>query len=219
MKIRHFIIAIAVLAFSANSFAQEFRLGGKIDVAGNWITGSLVDRGTRVIPHTSVCGGITGEYEFGDNIVLAAEILYSGKGYSDITDYINLSDVSKSTLLYRVESGYLQVPLLLGYKVDDSNKCTVFLGPEFGYTLFAKKYEVLNGKRSQNVNVKDWFNPFNLALALQIRYMFIENLGVEVKFDWGLTRTLKDESYKQLFVRNNTHNMGVQLGLVFNFEL
>ncbi len=219
MKIRHFIVAVAALAVSVNSFAQEFRLGGKIGVTGNWITGSLVERGTRVIPHTGINGGFTAEMVFDDNICVAAEVLYSGKGYTDITDKIKLEDLTKTSALYGVNCGYLQIPLLFGYGVDSENKLTLFLGPEFGFALHAGQYDIVDGKKLGSVDVKDWFAPFNLALALQARYMFLDNLGVEVKFDWGLTRTLKDEAYKQLFVRNNTHNMGVELGLVFNFEL
>lgn len=219
MKLRYFIVVLVFLALGSSSFAQEFRLGGKIGVTGNWITGSLVDRGTRVIPHTGINGGFTAEMVFDDNISVAAEILYSGKGYTDITDYIKPEDLTKTSNLYGVNCGYLQIPLLFGYSVDNENKLTLFLGPEFGFALHASQYDIVDGKKLGSVDVKDWFAPFNLALALQARYMFLENLGVEVKFDWGLTRTLKDEAIDGLFIRNNTHNMGVQLGLVFNFEL
>lgn len=218
MKLKYLTIALASLALCFNAGAQDFRLGGKIDVSGNWITGAMVERGTRVLPHTGISGGITAEYEFDDNFVIAAEVIYSGKGYSDITDIIN-TDLSKSSLLYRMDCGYLQVPLLFGYKVDEAGKCTLSIGPEFGYLLHAKQYTRANNQKGNVTNIKEWFKPFSCSLALQARYMFLENLGIEIKFDWGLTRCFKDQFYKELFLKNNTHNIGVQLGLVFNFEL
>ena len=210
MKIKHIIVVAAALAMCAGAQAQN-SIGLKAGISGGWIQGVVLTPGARVIPHPALYGGVTGTFYVSDNVFAQAELLYAGKGHSEATTVGRLHDK------YSLNMGYLQLPAMVGITLADG-RCSVMAGPEFGLLLHASDIDNIDGRVSKT-NCKDICKPFNFAIALQANYMILPNLGVDIKFDWGLTKTFKDEAYKILDIKGNAHNLNVQLGICYRFEL
>lgn len=212
MKARHIVISLAALLLCTLSQAQ-INIGIKGGISGGWISGVVLTPGARVIPHPSFSAGIAGNFELSENLIAQAELIYVGKGHSEITTIGELKNK------YTLNMGYLQIPAMIGYRLADG-KCTIMAGPELGILLHAKDINNLNGQVLK-MDYKESCNPLNFGLGLQANYMFIPNLGIDVKFDWGVSRTFKQSAYDELGlgVKGNAHNLSVQLGLCYMFEL
>lgn len=210
MKLRKLIISIAALLVCTLSEAQV-NLGVKAGVSGSWISGVVLTPGARVIPHPSFYAGVSADVQIGEDLVAQAEVIYAGKGHSEVT---TVGDIKNK---YTLNMGYLQIPAMIGYRLGDG-KCTLMAGPELGILLHAKDIDNLNGFVTKT-DCREICNLLNLGLAVQANYMFLPNLGVDVKFDWGVTRTFKQSAYQEIGLKGNSHNMSVQLGLCYVFGL
>lgn len=210
MKIKRIIVVAVALAMCIGAQAQN-SFGLKAGISGGWIQGVVLTPGARVIPHPALYGGVTGTFYVSDNFFAQAELLYAGKGHSEVTTIGGLHDK------YSLNLGYLQLPAMVGLTLADG-RCSVMAGPEFGLLLHASDIDNINGQVLK-INCKDICKPFNFAIALQANYMIIPNLGIDIKFDWGLTKTFKDEAYKILGIKGNAHNLNVQLGICYRFDL
>lgn len=203
---RSFLL-IAVLAVCTSASAQSFWIGPKAGLSASWITHTNLDLGDKVVPHNFFDAGLFASYDFGEELMVQAELLYSGKGHTDRnmeTDY-----------KYSRHLSYLQMPLLVGYKFADE-RLHIMVGPELGYLLSSRTRSDDPGDRVGDTT--DDCNRFNIALAIQFAYYFLPELGVDVKFDFGLNRTFKqDFSYGSF--DDKGRNMSLQLGLCYRFEL
>lgn len=202
----YFRILVVATALSVGTFAADAQtwLGVKGGYAMSWIRGTVLNStDEKAIPHSNGYGGVYAQYCFDGPWVVQAEILYAGKGHTD-----------KNILtgaIYRRALSYIQVPLFVGISGMD-DKFNVMLGPELGYLLKSTTHE--NGEKW---NSTDECRRFNIALGLQFNYMFSDNLGADVKFDFGLNKTFVGD-YKGI-IENKGNNMSVQLGICYRFEL
>lgn len=208
------VSAALICSASITCSAQSFWIGPKADFSASWITHTVLNPGDMTLPHNGFQAGMMASYDFSEDMMVQAELLYASKGHSDRN---TLTDCK-----YSRNIGYLELPLFFGYKLDDE-KFHIMIGPELAWVLHCQtKEQVLVGSGIQEIpndKAKEDCNPFNISLALQFAYYFIPNLGVDLKFDIGLNRTFnKDFAYKGK-VPDNGHNMGVSLGLVYRFEL
>lgn len=215
---KFFRIAAVSAALLCSAFitcgAQSLWIGPKADFAGSWITHTVLNPGDKVLPHNGFQAGLMASYDFGEDMMVQAELLYATRGHSDrntITD-----------LKYSRNIGYLEIPLFFGYKLDEE-KFHIMIGPELAWALHCTtKEQVFVGDKMQELkndkSIADC-NPFNISLALQFAYYFIPNLGVDLKLDFGLNRTFNKEFAYKDKVPDNGHNLGVCLGLVYRFEL
>lgn len=195
------LLFIAVLLASCVTAKAQTQFGAKGGLSVSWIPGTVINGDEVVKPHNSFYLGGTASWELSDAIILQTELLYAGKGYSD-----------RSTLLnekYSRSLGYIQIPVFIGMNLDD--RCYLMAGPEFGYLVYAHKNDY--GVESSG---RDECNPFNLAVALQATYMITDMLGIDIKADWGLTKTFKGDYLG--VVENTGHNVSVQLGLCYRFD-
>lgn len=201
MKAEKIILTIALALFAgAGAFAQDgIGLGLKAGVAGNWIPGTYVDVGDDVLPNFGFYGGVYGFAEFSDTMFGQVELLYSRKGI-----------YTKSPLLgkYTRNLSYIQLPLLVGFKLHD-DAVNIAFGPAFAYCVGnTVKAQTLNPSSASDVA------PFNLSAIVQARYAITESFGVDLRFDVGLTRTFKSESASH---PDKGHNSSIQLGVSYMF--
>lgn len=194
--------------------AQSFWIGPKADFSASWISHTVLNPGDKVLPHNGFQAGLMASYDFGEDMMVQAELLYATKGHSDRNTLTDLK--------YSRNIGYLELPLFFGYKLDDE-KFHIMIGPELAWMLHCTtKEQYLEGtqiKDGPEIDAKGDCNPFNIDFVLQFAYYFIPNLGIDLKLDVALNRTFRPEfAYKEK-VPDNGHNMGASIGLVYRFEL
>jgi len=212
MTNKSFILTAAALLVCLSASAQiDFGLKGGI--SANWIPKTFVGNAYSVVPQPAFYGGFTGEYELADSFILQGEVIYAGKGHSH-----NFYTETGEKHGYRAQLHYVQVPAYFGYKIEDVNASVMF-GPEFGWLFAAKASELYGSTTLQSMSIKEYCAPFNLALAFQLSYMFTDNLGVDVKFDLGLTRTFNEPyEYRGLIIEDQGHNTSVLFGFCYVFD-
>lgn len=216
MKARHIAISLAALLLCTLSQAQT-NIGVKGGFSGGWTNGVALLPGARVVPHPSLYGGIYGNVLFGDNLIAQLELLYAGKGHSEYT----VSDLGKNN--YALNMGYLQIPAMFGVNLADG-KCSVMAGPELGILLHAREISRTSGPAvEKDIVVKndyrEYCNAASFGIGIQANYMVLPNLGIDVKFDWGLSRVFKSEILETLGFKTNAHQLSAQIGICYNIEL
>lgn len=196
------LTAIALLALSTNLQAQTWHFGPKAGYAASWMPGTTINGDEQsILPHSSFYGGFLIDCYFGEMFYAEADIIYAGKGHSD---------KGGIDVRYSRQLNYLQMPLLFGVSFAD-DQATVAIGPEFGWLMSStvKRMELPKYKDTESCN------RFNIALGLQLEYMISDELGVDLKFDWGLNRTMK-----HYFDANDKgRNLSLQVGVCYKFEL
>ena len=207
MRAIRILIALALaLAMGAGAFAQETPdFGVKAGIAGNWMPGTFIDADDVVVPNFGFYGGAFVSQDFSDFFFGQVELLYSRKG-------VSTHKLVNTAVKYSRQIHYLQLPILVGMRFADE-RLSLMLGPEFGYCLGTKVYDgnaVLPDPSSMG-NVR----PFNFAIALQSCYWITENLGLDLKGDFGVTPTMKDAQVKD--VKDRGHNLSIQIGLSYRF--
>ena len=193
-------IAAALLLTVTFANAQTWYITPKAGYAASRMPGTKIYGYERVVPHSSFYGGVAVNCDVNGLLLLESGIMYAGKGHTDRSEIDGR---------YSRQLNYLQLPLLAGIQFADGN-ASVVAGPELG---FLTNSTVKEGPLKWN-GTDDCYR-FNIALGLQLNYMVTEELGVDLKFDWGLNRTLThfhDEEDKG-------HNMTIQVGLCYRIEL
>lgn len=202
MKSLKLMIVSAALILSATAaMAQDLRFGVKGGIAASWLTHTVMVGDETIYPHNSIYAGALLNYEVSDNFILQTELIYSGKGHTD---------KNSENVRYSRRLGYIQLPLFAGYRIPDKD-FTIMAGPELGCLVHSAT--VVGDKKA---NSTDQCRPFNLAFAVQTNYMINYNLGIDFKFDWGLTPTFKSGMYADK-VNDDGHNFTVQVGLSYLF--
>jgi hypothetical protein len=112
-----------------------------------------------------------------DKFHLQPELLYSTKGNR------SYNQIGDSKLVTRMN--YINMPILLGWRID--NKTTFTSGIELGY-LVSVHHIILSARENLNES-KNYPSKFDAGIAIGIKHAFIKNMGVEVRYNYGL-RTL-----------------------------
>lgn len=209
MKARKLILAAALaLSMGAGASAQdEWEFGVKGGIALNMMPGTTIDAGDRYQANFGFQGGAYAAFYISDMWIAQLEILYSRKGVSTI-NHAGEELLGGSALTFTRNIHYLQMPLLFGFHSLFNDKVKLMIGPELGVYL---GNEVISNYVSP-YSLDDYeCNPLNLGLGLQATYYVIDCLGIDLKFDFGLTRTFKDST------ADRGHNSAVQLGVSYRF--
>lgn len=211
-------ILLGILLFCNSGKALETAWGFKAGIAGSWIPGMVMQDFTSTpLPCVGPYGGAFFEAELADNFLLFTELCYCGRGHMDRYEYFGY--VSH----YFMRLSYLELPVMAGFRMLD-DRLTFYLGPELGVCLGGNAVSKDNQGKKISASARDVLNPVTLNLALLGNYMFSDNFGIDVKFDFGLTRTFKGDkvvfgegAMRRGFV-NRTHNIGVQIGVCYKFD-
>lgn len=215
------IALVAAFAACVSAAAQsDFTLGPKVGFSMSWLPQTVLVGNEKVMPHNGFYAGVGFDWEFAENVIFGADLVYDTKGHSDRVD-------SPEGVLerYNLNLGYVKMPLYLGAKFF-GDKFWVQAGPSLNFlTNATSKHTVLD--KVTKTNVYKVCNPFVIALDLTLSYMITDELSLDVRFDWGASRTFKkgSDSYFSESIFKNTksidrgHNVGVMLGLSYQFAL
>lgn len=199
------VMAMTLTLIGAHhAYAQEILIGGRIEPAVGWITGSdwadAIDywddnfTGEPHKPRLSFSGGAVFAFGFSPGIALQAEILVShlGGNYSYNYTGITVEGNQRATLL--------QIPLFLKPRVATAGGDFYFLlGPTVGVFLSDITYE----ESAMGLTVEDEIEPDNsviagLAVAVGHEWDLARGaFGVEVRYTRQLTEATEDFNARQ----------------------
>ena len=209
MKAGKFISVVALALFmGVSASAQgEWEFGVKGGVALNMMPMTTLDPYDKFKANFGFQGGAYANVYLSDFLMGQVELLYSRKGVSTI-NHAGQVAFDGAALEYERDIHYLQLPVLIGFHSLMDDRLRLLIGPELnvylGDTIKANYVSIFE---SENYQV----NPFNLGISAQSTYFITDSLGIDLKFDYGLTRTFKSST------NDKGHNFGVQLGLSYRF--
>jgi hypothetical protein len=196
---RIFLVATALVLFSAGSFAQGgFRLGVKAGANLNKITGQSFNDGFDLSYHV---GGFA-EIDFNQKWGIQPEVLWS-QSTTKRTNFDNLyptivnSTVSKDQ---KINLDYLAIPILLRYNVG--KMVTLNAGPQFGILINQDKSFVQNGQAAFKNG------DFSMVLGGQLNFNFLRIYG---RYNIGL------QNLNDLGNQDKWTNQQIQMGIGLRF--
>lgn len=204
MKAKSLFTCALALLIGASAFGQGFHFGVKGGISGNWMPRTNINIDDTPVMNVGFYGGVTGTLFLSDMYFLQAEALYTRKG---------VSTNSELTGKYSRNISYIQVPVFFGLALGSDDALRFMLGPEFG---FAVGNQVVTNA-ALNPAGGDKYKPadFNFGIGFQISYFITDGLGIDIRFDKGLTKTLKRTVTAA--PEDNGTNLGVMLGVSYMF--
>ncbi|MEO7445828.1 MAG: porin family protein [Ferruginibacter sp.] len=183
------LMATGIIMGSA--FAQTMSVGVK---AGANFANLKPEGSSPYSTKTDLHGGLLFHIHVTDKFAFQPEVVYSGQGAKS---KVNSKD--------KINLGYLNVPLLGQYMF--SNGFRIETGPQAGILMSAKA-------KTSNVStdIKDELNGFDLAWTAGLGYKSTGGLGVDARYNFGLSNINKDDAAGKL--KNNV----IQVGLFYQFN-
>ena len=204
MKTKSLFTTVLALLIAVSASGQGFHFGVKGGVSGNWMPGTNLNVDDYPIMNVGFYGGVTGTLFISDMTFLQAEALYTRKGVSTNSDI---------TGKYSRNISYIQVPLFFGFAVGSDDALRFMAGPEFAFAV--GNQVVTNAALNPAGGDKYKPAPFNFGIGLQVSYFVTDGLAVDLRFDKGLTKTLKPTA--STVAEDKGTNLGVMLGVSYMF--
>lgn len=136
--------------------------------------------------------GVSYEYKFSDNLAVQPEVVYSMQGAK-----------AKDAKDTEAKLGYINVPVMVKYY--PINQFFVAAGPQVGFNVSAKSKD-----GGVEYDLKDDIKKVEFGLGVGLGYEFYKNIGIEARYNFGLSKILKEENIK-------TKNEVAQIGLFYKF--
>lgn len=200
-KMKTLVLAALLICGVGSTYAQnreKVRLGVEAGMTVNTIKNSYDDADRKV----GFDAGLRVDVNFTDNIYLGTGLQYMMKGVK----------TSGEGWESKVNTGYLQIPIHVGYRYDFNETIGIF--GEFGPFLAIgvngqKKYE--SGRQSKDYDVfgdpdEGYAKRFDMGLGLHVGCEIIQHWQVALGYDWGLIDMYKGPGDK---VRNGSLRLGV----------
>lgn len=205
MKKLFIALAFAVLAISAG--AQGFQ-------PAVWGVRAGVDfmrhsgyKSTNELSFPPLAGVYAGALAEWDNVFskfgVRVELDYAATGNktkAKAEDYIKIN-----------RTHYLVLPVMLEYGFLE-NDLRVMAGPQLGLCLGGSTKIKSGGVTDKTAWSKDSYNTFDFSVVFGVEYMFMDQLGVELRYNLGITSVLAASVSSTCRA-----NRGFQLGLVYKF--
>jgi Outer membrane protein beta-barrel domain len=150
-------------------------------------------------------GGISVQIPVNKKLSVQPELLYSSKG----------DGIDQIVGGYKSERlNYLNIPVLLTYSFD--KKTSIVFGPEFGY-LLSDILVVLNGGGTTINVTKSHPSKFDVAAGLGLQYKLIKNIGIEVRYNYGLNTLYSVDALGNRYPGKKGANRVLQIGIKYLF--
>lgn len=200
-KMKTLVLAALLICGVGSTYAQnreKVRLGVEAGMTVNTIKNYYNDADRKV----GFDAGLRVDVNFTDNIYLGTGLQYMMKGVKS----------SGEGWESKVNTGYLQIPIHVGYRYDFNETIGIF--GEFGPFLAIgvngqEKYEY--GRHSEDYDVfgdpdEGYAKRFDMGLGLHVGCEIIQHWQVALGYDWGLIDMYKGPGDK---VRNGSLRLGV----------
>jgi len=210
------LVALTCFGTAAKAQGLDWHVGAKAGYDASWVPNTVTVVGAVKLPHSGFYAGVTADCVIGEIFLIDLEAIYASKGYA--TKY-GINGIANERL--QIDLGYVQFPLLFGVSLAD-NRFNLAIGPEFGILCNAASIYTDFYENTYKEDIMSLCEHFNIALGLQFSYMFIDNLGIDLKFDWGLNKTFNTGTIiapgsGQKITFNYAHNISAEIGLCYKF--
>lgn len=201
------LILGAAIAVSSLSFAQQFGIKGGMNVSSLSKDAGLSDQKSKI----GFNAGVFANIPLAANFSIQPEVLYNDLGSKvDQTTTFNNNTFTNS---YSRNLGYISVPVMIQYNATP--QFYLEAGPQASFLVNAEdKYKsTVNGNSNSNTVglKKSDFETFDLSVGIGAGYYFTPQLGLNVRYNAGVTDIIKNNSNDG--VRNNNF----QVGLAYKF--
>ena len=194
------VLFVVCLLIASNCNARDFKFGVKTglnfsNIAGD---GSSGEMNTRYY-----VGGFFHK-PISEVVSFQPELLISMQGAKVDTGGMNFD--------YKVNTSYLNIPLLLKIRLGDWNRVHLFAGPQVGFPLKSEEV-VTRGSRKEIYNIKKHVNPVDFSLNLGFSFYVREDLALDLRYNRGFSKVYEFEND----VDDEDYNSVIQLGASFSF--
>lgn len=200
-KMKTLVLAALLICGVGSTYAQnreKVRLGVEAGMTVNTIKNYYNDADRKV----GFDAGLRVDVNFTDNIYLGTGLQYMMKGVKS----------SGEGWESKVNTGYLQIPIHVGYRYDFNETIGIFgeFGPFLAIGVNGQgKYE--SGRHSKDYDVfgdpdEGYAKRFDMGLGLHVGCEIIQHWQVALGYDWGLIDMYKGPGDK---VRNGSLRLGV----------
>jgi outer membrane protein with beta-barrel domain len=194
---RTVLLAIVAIAFSATTQAQTTSFGLKAGMTGSNM--KMSSSGFTISLKTKIgfYAGAFAEVGVSEKFAVQPELFYSSMGAK-----MKLSD-SGQNFSATENLGYISLPILAKYKTDGFS---IFLGPQISYLLSAKSKD---SESNSSVDDKDEYKPIEIAGVIGAGYTFTNNLGIDARYQVGLSNLVKDNEGTDGTAKNSAFMVGL----------
>lgn len=161
---------------------------------------------------TAFNAGVFANIPISTNFRFQPEVVYSNQGGANS---INTATPTGSvTTHYKSELNYINVPLML--QLQTTKGVYVEVGPQVGYLLNAKNKNTDAGSSNSEMDIKDQLKKWDVAASGGIGYLSRIGLGINARYNYGLTNILDDKSSTYVS-GEKLKNRVYQIGLFYQF--
>lgn len=177
--------------------------------------GSLVSQTNGIISTKSRTGFYAGGYvdvPLGNELSVGSGLSYTQKGYGLQGD-LNIKGLGflGANATTQLQADYIDIPLLIKLK---SGGFSAFAGPQVSYlnkaTLQTRAGVLGVNLLNNNTDVTSNFNRWDMGVTAGVAYAFTQNFGVEVAYDYGLSKVDAGKSV-------SSYNQALKVGLAVGF--
>jgi hypothetical protein len=194
------VIAIVMIA-SVNFMNAQTNFGIRAGINLGNVTGMDMNEsipGVMSISSTTSMGvgfhvGAVANMEINDNWVFAPEVLYYTVAFKET---INISETIFGVSTSQSTSGtgsfsYIQIPLLIQFKLNKEGGLNFSAGPEFGIMMGSSVTSTDATGASTTTSGTSGYNTLNIGVGIGAGYMLDMGLGFDVRYDLGLANVVK----------------------------
>ncbi|MBA3900569.1 MAG: PorT family protein [Bacteroidetes bacterium] len=185
----NFIVALATVLMVGTASAQHVNIG----IKGGLNLYNLHYKNSSLDSKFGLHAGLLGHIHVTEKFSLQPEIVYSNQG----------AQYTKGSMNSRFNMNYVNVPLLFQYMFGSGFRLQA--GPQLG--LLVKANSRYNNEVT--VNQTDNFKTIDTAISLGAGYIAKSGLGVDFRYNHGLSNIHKSSNSAY------TTNRGFQLGMFY----
>lgn len=194
------VLVVVCLLMTSYCNARDFKFGVKTGLNFSNVVG---DGSDGKINTRYYLGGFFNK-PISEVVSFQPEILLSMQGVK--------IDTRGSSFDYKVNTTYLNIPVLLKMRLGAWNRLHLFVGPQVGFPLKSEEI-VKRESRKEIYNITKHVNPVDFSLNLGLSFKLREDLALELRYNRGFSKVyefktdLKDEDY----------NSVIQIGASYTF--
>jgi len=183
---------LAIMASVTTIAGAQIQFGAKAGLNLANIHVSPSEPGTSFKFNANVNAGGLAYIPLFNKLGLQPEVVYSGQG----------AKVESGNESGKYNIGYINVPVLLKYK--DPSGFFAEIGPQIGFLVNAKIKS-----SGVSMDAKDVFKSTDVAGVFGIGYLSSLNIGVDARYNLGLTNIAKSGEETETSAKNGVIQVGV----------
>ncbi|HET7896978.1 MAG TPA: porin family protein [Flavisolibacter sp.] len=215
------LFLLSALALSVAAMAQSnVSFGVRAGITNANLRGNAVESFQNLIDFAGGAvstNGKTGFYGGGFVSIPVSEqfsiepgITYSQKGY-ELKGSFGIKGTDLAAAKAQLNLNYIDLPVLAKANI---NGLQLFAGPQVSYLANADLHTTAGALGFNFINnhqdVKDQFNPWDVALTGGVGYQFGNGFSLNAAYDYGLSKINSGQSI-------DAHNQAVKVGVGFRF--